>query len=96
MSSPVLLVAFLCGLLPALLWLSFWLFEDKKNPEPKRYIFFTFLAGMLIVLPFPLGNYTVGLVLDLEKLVQTQAIAVGYPAQALIVHFYWAAIEETF
>lgn len=43
--------AFLGGLLPALLWLWFWLREDKKNPEPKRLIFLAVLAGMLAV-PF--------------------------------------------
>jgi RsiW-degrading membrane proteinase PrsW (M82 family) len=44
-------VAFLGGVLPSLLWLAFWLFEDRCEPEPKRYIFFTFLAGMVAVLP---------------------------------------------
>ncbi len=36
-------------MLPAFVWLFFWLMEDKYQPEPKRYIFFTFLAGMLAV-----------------------------------------------
>lgn len=44
--SPTVFVAFLGGVLPALLWLAFWLFEDKYEPEPKRYIFMTFLLGM--------------------------------------------------
>jgi RsiW-degrading membrane proteinase PrsW (M82 family) len=87
MFSSALLIAFLCGTLPALLWLAFWLFEDKKNPEPKRYIFFTFLAGMAIVLP---------IVLPLEKLVQSQALAVGYATEGILVLLFWALIEETF
>lgn len=49
MLSPVAFVALLAGVLPAILWLSFWLLEDRTHPEPKRYIFFTFLAGMLMV-----------------------------------------------
>lgn len=49
MFSPVLLVAFFGGMIPALLWLAFWLMEDRCEPEPKRYIFFCFLAGMLCV-----------------------------------------------
>ncbi|HYF13108.1 MAG TPA: PrsW family glutamic-type intramembrane protease [Candidatus Paceibacterota bacterium] len=57
MVSPALFVAFLGGLIPALLWLTFWLFEDRLHPEPKRYIFFCFLAGMV----------TVALVLPLER-----------------------------
>lgn len=87
MFSPVLLVAFLCGLLPALLWLAFWLFEDRKNPEPKRFIFYTFVAGMAVVVP---------IVLPLEKLVEAQAVAVGYSREGLLVLFFWALIEETF
>jgi protease PrsW len=46
----MLLIALLGGLLPALLWLAFWLFEDRCQPEPKRYIFYTFILGMLGVL----------------------------------------------
>jgi RsiW-degrading membrane proteinase PrsW (M82 family) len=87
MFSPVLLVAFLCGTIPALLWLAFWLFEDRKNPEPKKYIFFTFLAGMAVVVP---------IVLPLEKLVEAQAVTVGYPREGLLVLLFWALIEETF
>jgi protease PrsW len=51
MLSPVLFIAFLAGVVPALLWLFFWLMEDRCEPEPKRYIFFCFLAGALVVLP---------------------------------------------
>lgn len=87
MFSPVLLVAFLCGILPALVWLAFWLFEDKKHPEPKRYIFFAFIAGMSVVMP---------IVLPLEKLVEVQAVLAGYPQEGLLVLMFWALIEETF
>ncbi len=47
--SPVLLFAMLGGILPALLWLTFWLLEDRCEPEPKRYIVFTFAAGAAMV-----------------------------------------------
>ncbi|MCX6820130.1 MAG: PrsW family glutamic-type intramembrane protease [Candidatus Adlerbacteria bacterium] len=50
MNAGILLLAFLGGMLPALVWLFFWLLEDRCEPEPKRYIFFTFLAGMVAVL----------------------------------------------
>lgn len=33
------------GLLPSFGWLAFYLREDLKHPEPKKLIFFTFLAG---------------------------------------------------
>ena len=86
MLSPVALVAFLCGVIPALVWLSFWLFEDKKHPEPKRFIFYTFIAGMAAI----------PVVLVLEKFVEAQAAAAGGPSEGLLVLFLWAAIEETF
>lgn len=37
--------------MPALVWLAFWLLEDRCKPEPKRYIVLCFLAGMVAVLP---------------------------------------------
>jgi|TARA_Y100000310_G_scaffold296014_1_gene327887 RsiW-degrading membrane proteinase PrsW (M82 family) len=54
-SFQTLLFAFFGGILPALLWLWFWLKEDKKRPEPRGLIILTFIAGMIvvpIVLPF--------------------------------------------
>lgn len=47
--SPVLFIALLGGVIPALLWLAFWLMEDRCEPEPKRYIVLTFAAGALMV-----------------------------------------------
>ena len=49
MFEPIVLVALLGGTLPALLWLAFWLMEDRCEPEPKRYIFFCFVLGMAII-----------------------------------------------
>lgn len=46
-----LLLAFLGGVLPALIWLFFWLMEDRCEPEPKRFIFYSFVAGMCAVAP---------------------------------------------
>lgn len=48
-TSPTFLYAILGGIIPALLWLWFWLYEDKKHPEPKGMIFLTFLSGMVAV-----------------------------------------------
>ncbi len=56
MVSPhILLYALLGGILPALLWLWFWLKEDNARPEPRGLILLAFIAGMLtvpLVLPF--------------------------------------------
>jgi RsiW-degrading membrane proteinase PrsW (M82 family) len=35
------------GIIPAILWLAFFLAEDWERPEPKRLIFLVFLAGGL-------------------------------------------------
>ena len=51
MLSLDVLLAFLGGVCPALVWLFFWLMEDRCEPEPKRYIFYSFFAGMVVVIP---------------------------------------------
>ena len=77
--SLTVLFALLGGTLPALLWLSFWLLEDRCQPEPKRYIFISFILGMLMV----------PLVLPLER------AAVAYFALgSMSLLFSWAFIEE--
>ena len=37
------------GILPALLWLWFWLHEDRLHPEPRKTIMFMFLSRNVIV-----------------------------------------------
>jgi len=55
-----ILLAFAGGILPALIWLWFWLKEDSLHPEPKKYIFFTFVAGMLTALAIiPVEKYII-------------------------------------
>ena len=49
MASPIIFIALLGGVLPALLWLTFWLMEDRCEPEPKRYLLLTFIAGGVVV-----------------------------------------------
>lgn len=54
-STTVIFFALLGGFVPALLWLWFWLTEDREHPEPKRMIALAFLVGcltVLLVLPF--------------------------------------------
>ena len=49
-SSPkTLILAFLGGITPSLLWLWFWLKEDRKRPEPVGMLAFVFLIGMASV-----------------------------------------------
>ncbi|OHA88787.1 MAG: hypothetical protein A2653_03245 [Candidatus Zambryskibacteria bacterium RIFCSPHIGHO2_01_FULL_43_25] len=37
------------GIIPAIIWLLFWLREDRKRPEPRGLIMLTFLGGMVVV-----------------------------------------------
>lgn len=51
-------IAFLGGLIPALIWLAFWLLEDRCKPEPKWRLFLTFVVGMLAVgIALPLERF---------------------------------------
>ncbi len=45
---PTLLFGLLGGILPALLWLWFWLREDE-HPEPRKLITYAFIGGMIAV-----------------------------------------------
>ncbi len=49
-TAEALLFAIFGGLLPALIWLLFFLREDSVRPEPKPLILLSFLAGMMAVL----------------------------------------------
>ena len=80
MANPII-YASLGGILPALLWLWFWLREDRKNPEPGKLILETFLMGMLAVV----------LVLPIQK-----GVDIIWPGMAMIAIISWALFEELF
>ncbi|MCI5051404.1 MAG: PrsW family intramembrane metalloprotease [Candidatus Pacebacteria bacterium] len=48
-TSEVVWTLLLSGILPALLWLFFWLREDRFQPEPRGLLILTFIAGALVV-----------------------------------------------
>ena len=78
-SDPKILgLAFLGGIIPSLLWLGFWLKEDKKNPEPKGLLTIVFIMGMVGVI----------CVLPIQKFIQTH---IGSPEGQLVL---WASAEE--
>jgi protease PrsW len=80
MTATTLGYAFLGGLLPAFIWLYFFLKEDASHPEPRTLIALTFVAGMIAV----------PLVLPLE------IYAKEHLKGNLSVITAWALIEETF
>ena len=74
------ILAFLLGLVPALIWLWFWLKEDI-HPEPAKMITLSFLGGMLAVI----------LVMPLQKLVYYY-----FSADQSLSFILWASTEEVF
>lgn len=73
--------ALLGGVLPAILWLVFWLHEDSKRPEPRGRLVETFFVGMLMVM----------MVLPFQK-----AVEENFPSYGPTAFFLWALIEEFF
>ncbi len=71
-------LALLGGLLPALIWLWFWLKEDSTNPEPKGLLLLTFIGGILSVFA----------VLPLQKLTE------GFFTNETALMVVWAGLEE--
>jgi RsiW-degrading membrane proteinase PrsW (M82 family) len=77
----IILFGLLGGIVPAILWLLFWLREDKKRPEPRGLLIFSFVGGMAIV----------PLVIPLERLVAPDLLNISFMTIVL-----WALIEEVF
>src|SRR3990167_1501523 len=80
MASQII-YALLGGILPALIWLAFWLREDYKHPEPRGLILRTFLLGMGAVI----------LVLPFQKIVDS-----FLPGTTTATIFLWVILEEIF
>lgn len=74
----ILALAFLGGTIPSLLWLWFWMNEDRKRPEPKGLTAVIFIMGMIAVV----------FVLPIEKFIQSN---VDHQTLELIL---WATTEE--
>src|SRR3989344_1952848 len=75
----------LLGLLPSFAWLAFYLQEDL-HPEPRRLIFFTFLARAAVTL----------VVFALQLAGSAGAALLGFPSRARAPLFGLAPTEELF
>ena len=78
MDFKIIIFALLGGILPALLWLWFWLREDRLYPEPRRLISISFLVGMGIVF----------IALPAERYVEQ------FAKSTISLVVAWSAIEE--
>ncbi len=74
------------GLLPALLWLWFWLKEDA-HPEPRRVLILTFIGGMMMAV--------VALFLEQFAHFAISSFAFSPAWASIILLFIWAGIEES-
>src|SRR3989339_1935003 len=74
----ILILAFLGGIIPSLLWLWFWLKEDEEHPEP----------GGLLAIVFIVGMVAVAVVLPIQKFIQAHISS--YEGQLVL----WASVEE--
>lgn len=79
-SSVKIFGALLGGVIPSILWLWFWLREDKLEPEPRTKLMAVFLAGMVGVL----------IVLPVEKII----FGLLNNTTSVFTLISWAAAEE--
>ncbi len=76
--NTVVLIGIFSGLVPALVWLFFWLQEDAEHPKPKALLFKIFAVGMASVI----------LIVPFEQIARDKYQGVSF----MIV--IWAALEE--
>lgn len=76
--ADIFFFALLGGILPALLWLSFWLREDRLHPEPRTLIMLSFLSGMA----------TAAGAVPFEQFIADQSFSLA------TVIIWWAVVEE--
>lgn len=85
-------LSFLGGMVPAFIWLLFWLREDAKHPEPKKLIALAFIAGMAAVpVTLPLERAVIKYVLDGQSVESVLGSSAFVAISAILL---WAAIEE--
>ncbi|MBU1091628.1 PrsW family intramembrane metalloprotease [Patescibacteria group bacterium] len=87
MSYGSLLFSLIVGILPPLLWLWFWLKEDRLHPEPRRLLILTFFAGMAVV--------AVALVLEQATHYVFEKLGLLTALGGFLILFFWALAEES-
>lgn len=92
-----ILIALAGGILPALLWLWFWLKQDNIAPEPRGLIVISFFVGMMsviFVLPFEkLVIVLLPTIMEIFDIIATYfSLTTPYAITVQIV--FWALIEE--
>ena len=96
-SIKPLAIAFAGGILPALVWLWFWLRQDSEKPEPRGLIALSFAAGMAVVFFVALAQRAVvslmPLIMQGVDLLATQ-FTLAAPSFETVQAILWSFIEE--
>jgi len=94
--NPIL-IAVAGGIIPSLVWLWFWLREDRTSPEPTGLIALSFFAGMAVVyFVLPLQKLvlaSIGPIMDISTAIAVK-ISLAPPAHQTVQITLWAFIEE--
>lgn len=90
--TTTIFLSFLAGFIPALIWLFYFLREDKKNPEPTHRILNTFVYGMVTV-PIALVFQQIVNALFLQGRNIENLFFTDY-MPAIITLILWASFEE--
>jgi len=97
LSGETLVLAIAGGILPALLWLWFWLRRDRENPEPTGLIALSFAAGMAVVyFVLPVQKLIVELLPAIMHGIDTLAASYDFvsPSTETVQIILWAGAEE--
>ena len=81
-----IVIPLILGLLPSFAWLAFYLLEDLRHPEPKRLIFYTFLAGAFITV----------FVLQFQILINNWLSSANIETYSSFAFVLFALVEEFF
>jgi RsiW-degrading membrane proteinase PrsW (M82 family) len=90
--TSTIFFSFLAGFIPALIWLWYFLREDRKNPEPFGRIMTVFFYGMVSV-PIALVFQQIVNALILQGRNITDLFFIDY-IPAIITLILWASFEE--
>ena len=98
--TETILYALTGGLVPVIIWLLFWLKEDRAHPEPLRRVALVFLAGALaVVVAYLLERLWCQSSWFATACQQISNYSLGDPANSIggrekVVFVIWATTEE--
>lgn len=92
MLTQTIIFALIGGILPAVIWLWFWLPDNDTHPEPGRLIFLTFVLGMVMVPITLIAQLFINEVF--LKNTEIEFLLEKTPIFGICIVLIWASIEE--